>query len=406
MKGVLIGLVARICAVAALLAALASTTGCWSRHELNELAIVVGMGIDEADQGYKVSIQLVNPSQVSTRNGTSSGLQSVVTFSELGRTVPEAVRKMTVKSSKRLMFSHLRIVVFGERLARAGLSKPLDYLSRETEMRNDFFLVVARDATPEEILSTYSAMDPIPANNMFTKLFNSDTLWAATGKITLDRLLMDLASPGKDPVLTVVRISGDKATGHSRRLNQTIEPAAVLVYDGMAAFRSDRMVGWLSPDGTKALNYLQDSIKQTLGAQRCDGDTGYLSLAVTESATKIRIGRNGDRPVIYVHVRVEANLSDVECSADLADPAVTDRILKEGRLQLVRLLQDGIEEAQKMGADIFGFGREVHRQQPALWRKIPDWDELFRSMDVKIDAQLHIRKLGGIHLTIENNVRK
>ncbi|MFC3799714.1 Ger(x)C family spore germination protein [Cohnella sp. GCM10012308] len=383
-----------------------STTGCWSRHELNELAIVVGMGIEVSEQGYRVSVQLVNPSQVSTRNGTNANLQSVVTFSETGKTVPEAVRKMTVKSSKRLMFSHLRIVIFGERLAREGLSKPLDYLSRDTEMRNDFFLIVARGTSPENVLATYSAMDPIPANNMYTKLFNSDALWAATGKITLDRLLMDLASPGKSPALTVVRIDGDQAAGRTRRLNQTIEPAALLVYDGMAAFRQDRMVGWLSPNGTKALNYLQDAIKQTLGVQRCDDEAGYISLAVTESASKIRVVAKRGRPAIHVDLRVEANISDVECRADLSDPATVERIKKAGRNQISQLMQDGIEEAQKMGTDIFGFGREVHRQRPSLWREIPDWNNYFRNLDVEIDPVLHIRKLGSINLTVEENVRK
>lgn len=396
----------RACSAVALLLLLTATTGCWSRHELNELAIVVGMGIDLTDNGYRLSIQIVNPSQVSTRNGVAAGLQSVVTFTQTGKTLPEAVRRMIVQSSKRLMFTHLRIVVFGERLARAGLAAPLDYLSREPEMRNDFFLVVSRDSTPEDVLSTYSAMDPIPANNLYSKLYNSDSLWAATGQITLDKLLMDLASPGKGPTLTVIRIAGNQEIGHSRRLHQNIEPKTLLVYEGMAVFSRDKLVGWLSPDGTKSLNYLQNTINQTTGVQSCGAGGGYLSLSVTDAKSRVRVVRKGDRPAVRVSLRVEANLTDIECSLDLGDPAVLQKITRDGERLLNHMLENGVEEAQRMGVDIFGFGREVRRQRPALWHRIPDWNEEFRTLSVDIESRIHIRKIGSINLTVEQNIGK
>ncbi|WP_051318462.1 Ger(x)C family spore germination protein [Cohnella thermotolerans] len=218
--------------IVSLLALLLPLTGCWSRHELNDPAIVVGLGIDKAGDGYKVSAQIVNPGQVSSRNGMAKGLPPVVTFTEQGKTVPEALRRMTTKLSKRLYFSHLRIVVFGERMAREGIRKPLDFISREAAMRNDFFLVVAKGCEASDVLGISSSIDPIPANNLYTKLSNSDRLWAATGKITLDKLLIDLGTKGKSPALTGIEIIGNRKTAQWIDGSNTIKPVAIMAYSG------------------------------------------------------------------------------------------------------------------------------------------------------------------------------
>ena len=41
--------------------------------------------------------------------------------------------------------SHLRIVVFGEELAREGIAKAIDFLLRDHEIRADFYMLVARE---------------------------------------------------------------------------------------------------------------------------------------------------------------------------------------------------------------------------------------------------------------------
>ncbi|MCC3371571.1 Ger(x)C family spore germination protein [Cohnella sp. REN36] len=395
----------RIGPIAAIILLGTVLSGCWSRHELNELAIVVGLGIDSAEGGYRVSAQIVNPSQVSTRNGTNHLLAPVVTFTENGKTVPEALRRMTVESSKRLYFSHLRMVIFGERLARAGIAKPLDFLSRESEMRNDFFLVVSRGATPEEILTTYGAMDPIPANNLFTKLATSDNLWAATGQITLDRLMMDLSSGGKSPALTGLEIMGDKIEGKKVVSQQGIQPQALMVYRGMAAFRRDKMVGWIDEKGTKALNYLQNSLHQTVGVQKC-GKDGNASLAVTSSNAHIRMEMAGGEPVAHVDLRVEANVSDMECGSELNRPDALASLQKNGRDTITAILEDGVAEAQSLGADVFVFGLELHRQQPDYWHQVKDWNDTFRTMRVKIHPKFYVRKIGTIDKSVQQQIKE
>lgn len=48
-------------------------SGCWERKELNELAFVLGLGLDKAEDGYKVSMQVVIPSSITSQSAGGSG---------------------------------------------------------------------------------------------------------------------------------------------------------------------------------------------------------------------------------------------------------------------------------------------------------------------------------------------
>ena len=46
-------------------------SGCWSKRELNELAIVVALGIDKIDEDYEITVQIVDPGEISMRQAST-----------------------------------------------------------------------------------------------------------------------------------------------------------------------------------------------------------------------------------------------------------------------------------------------------------------------------------------------
>src|SRR5207253_4416944 len=129
-----------ICIFLMFLLLISFLTGCWSSKELNELSIVTALGIDKTENGYLVSAQIINPGEIAGK--TSSGRTEVIRFMKSGNTILEAIRKLATDSPRKIYVSHLRVVVFGEKLAREGIGKTLDILSRDHEMRSDFYLMV------------------------------------------------------------------------------------------------------------------------------------------------------------------------------------------------------------------------------------------------------------------------
>ncbi|UZN00803.1 hypothetical protein OL548_16005 [Lysinibacillus sp. MHQ-1] len=59
-------------------------SGCWSKRELNDLALVAALGIDFVDDEYAISAQVIDPSQVSSKQ-SASGQAPVVTYHAQGK---------------------------------------------------------------------------------------------------------------------------------------------------------------------------------------------------------------------------------------------------------------------------------------------------------------------------------
>ncbi|GAA3407453.1 Ger(x)C family spore germination protein [Paenibacillus hodogayensis] len=391
----------------ALLLALAPLTGCWSRHELNELSIVVGLGIDKDGDKYKITAQIVNPGQVVVKKQAGSNVSPVITYEETGVTVPEALRRMTVKLPRRLYFAHMRMVVIGEDVARTGIGRPLDFISRDMEMRNDFYLVVAKKASASDVLKTFSSIDPIPANNMFTKLETSDELWAATGKMTLVELIDDLSTQGKSPTMTGVEIVGNRGDANRASSGQYIDPPVILTYSGMAAFKFDRMVGWLNENETKALKYIQNSVSQSIGYVSCPHGDGNISMEVARARSHIDVKVRGGVPVFDVSLRVEQNISDIECDADLMDVSIIAKLKEESDRKLKTMMEGAILKAQKQfGADIFGFGDVLHSKSPKTWHSIKDWNKVFENVEIRVHADTILRRTGTTLQPVQQQIER
>lgn len=101
-------------------------SGCWNSRELNELSITSGLGIDKVDGKYVFTTQIINPSEVAKERAPKRTV--VTTLAEKGDTLFEAWRKMTKKSATKMYFSHVRVLIIGEDLAKEGVSKILDVM--------------------------------------------------------------------------------------------------------------------------------------------------------------------------------------------------------------------------------------------------------------------------------------
>lgn len=91
-------------------------SGCWERKELNEIAFVLGMGLDKSESGYKVTMQVVIPSSISSQTAGGAGGGGGVPVVVSSFTVPtiyEADRQYTLISSRTSYKGHIRVLVIG-----------------------------------------------------------------------------------------------------------------------------------------------------------------------------------------------------------------------------------------------------------------------------------------------------
>lgn len=383
-------------------------TGCWDRRELNELAIAVGLGIDKQGDRFRVSVQVVDPGAVSSKKGGSQGAPATL-YTDEADTIFEAIRKITTISPRKMYFSHLRICVIGESVATEGMAKSLDLLSRDKEFRSDFYLVVTKGNSAEDTLKMMTPLDKIPANNLFSSLESSEKNWSPSTTVTLDELIAALTSEGRQPVLTGLRIVGNKEMGESGSNAKMIEPPVRLQYSGLAVFRKDKLIGWLNETESRGYSFILGKVQSSVGFAACPGGGKVVTESI-RTQTSMKGSVNRKEPQIHIKVRVEANVGEVECSGlDLTKASTIYDIEKREEEKIEEIIQSTVRKAQKLyKADIFGFGEAIHRADPKAWKTLKkNWDlEHFADLPVNIKVDLKIRRLGTVGSSFIQDLKK
>jgi spore germination protein KC len=374
--------------------AAAVLSGCWDRRELNDLAITVGMGLDKKGNHIQVTAQIVNPGEVASKKGSALQRSPITTYTTTETTVTDAIRKLSVVAPRPIFSSHLRVLVIGEELARQGVSKVMDGISRNHEFRSDFYLIVAKGTSAEDVLKIITQIEQIPANNMFKMLQTSERLWAPTVSMELDKFISDLSTPTRDTVLTGIKIAGDKEIGKTIKNVGESTPVALLEYSGVALFKRDKLVDWLNEEESKGYNYIMGNVKSTVGHVDCP-QGGSVAVDVIRTHTKIKGKVVEGKPKIFVDLYVEQDVGEVQCNIELTKTENVQLLEELGEKKLKESMEKAIKKAKKNNADIFGFGDVIEDTDPKSWTKLKkDWDTLFSDLEVEVKVDVQNRRLG------------
>ncbi|WP_057915168.1 Ger(x)C family spore germination protein [Peribacillus muralis] len=379
-------------------------SGCWSSIELNDLAIVTALGIDKTEDGYLVTIQVLNSSELA--GDARSGRTEVVTFTKKGETIYEAVRSLSTDIPKRIYVSHLREVIFGEEMARAGIGKTLDVLSRQKELRSDFYMTVAKGSTAYDTLNVQTALEKIPANKIFDALENSEKRWAATRTVTLDEFVNSIVSKGREPILTGIYVYGDIESGGEVLNAQNISPKSGLRLDYLGVFKKDKLVGWLNKNDSKGVSYITDHVKSTAVTIPCEGEK--ITINTVGTKTKIKGIMKKGEPKIKINVNSEGSIGEVECKFDLSKPENIEELNKRYAKDIKDKITGAVKKLQnEYQSDIFGFGEEIHRTDPKAWKRLEEnWDQEFEDLEVDVTVDARIRNSGTMLESFQKEIEE
>ncbi|MGM0879103.1 MAG: Ger(x)C family spore germination protein, partial [Bacillota bacterium] len=352
------------------------------------------MGIDKSEDQYQVTSQVVDPGEVREGGGTRT---PVITYQATADNPFEARRKMTTISPRKIYASHILVVVIGEELAKEGIGDVLDYLSRDHEHRTDFFIVVAKGTSAANVLKILTPLEKIPANKLFSSLETSEKAWAPTVSVTLDELISDIVSKGKQPVLTGLQVTGDQKVGEKKENVEEIGTPSQMQYSGLGVFQKDKLIGWLNEEESKGYNYITNNVKSTVGHVACPNG-GTLVLEVMHSQSNLKGKVKNGYPTINVNISIEANVGAVHCQIDLMKEKTIAELEKKTEQKVKSIVEQAINKVQEeFQSDIFGFGEVIHRTDPKAWKEIKNnWDQEFVDLPVNVKADVKIRRVGTV----------
>ncbi|MFL8937280.1 Ger(x)C family spore germination protein [Rossellomorea oryzaecorticis] len=387
-------------------------SGCWSKKELTDLAIVAAMGVDKSEDGkYAVTLQIINPGNVAG-GIRGSGPQSppVTIYSATGNNLVEASRTASSKISRRLYYAHTNLVVVGENLAQdEGLAPIIDAIDRDHEFRITTTMVITHQSTAEELVKALTPVDKIPANKVLKTLEFTQKIGGKNIKTSVQDVMKGLQSLNGDTVVSGFRLSGDSKHASSLENLQESEPEATLQASGIAILKEGKLVDWLYGRNARGTIWILDKIQGTNINIDWKGKKDAISYQTVRQKTDVSAQVKNGRPSISIHTRVEGGIGEMNVPVDITDVKVISKMEKELAKEVKQEIKQAIEQAQTNKADIFEFGDVIRRKSPSDWQRLkPMWNEVyFPELNVDITVEAYIRRAGlrnkSFLSTIEEN---
>ncbi|HEX2927123.1 MAG TPA: Ger(x)C family spore germination protein [Ruminiclostridium sp.] len=353
--------------------------GCWNYRDIEKYAIVSGFAIDKSEDGkrYFLTIELID----FETSGKEAKQVPKHVHSE-GTTVFDAVRNIINETGRRLYWGHANLLIIGEDMAKEGIARILDFVLRDAEMREEMYVLVCADGSAKE-------------------LFEHKMLISLSGADTFVNMIKNQKSLGKAPASQAYKIVDKLEEDGECIILPTIhevesdgKEVAILV--GTAVFKSDRLIGFLSPDETKYLLFAKNEFKTgliTLNEQPESNSANTMTLEVYTSHSKIKPIYSKNKLRMNVEIKTEVAIGEVETHIDYMSKKQLDKIERDAEQKVREYTTNVIKKIQnEYDTDILGFGKMLKADMPGVWRRSSrDWDEIFKSLEVNVKVDITLR---------------
>ncbi|WP_044748037.1 Ger(x)C family spore germination protein [Bacillus alveayuensis] len=363
-------------------------SGCWDRTEVNDLALIIGLGIDQTKDGkIMITAELAVPKAVggggqTMGDGGGGGGGETIVSSGTGATVADAISNLQEKLSRRVFWGHTKAIVFGEKAAKAGIRQHLDFLSRNPQVRLRSNVLVSK-GTAKSVLELLPPIEQSSAEVM-RELSESELLL----RVTIRDALQMLSSDAGAAALPMVKILPPE------KGKKDLETVAFI--QRTAIFKKDKMIGDIDDKLTRGVLWLRNEIKQANITITLKGEKGNITATMIRAHTEFIPKYEKGKWKMIVKATSEDDIILNGTKLNLINPKYTKMIEKELENEINKRIRDALKKVQKeMKADIFGFAEIFHRKYPREWNKVKNrWEEIFPTVEVVVQTKSYVRRPG------------
>jgi|GEM_PF-1232404 len=354
-------------------------------RQVNRVAFVTAMGIEEGEEEAAVKVHLLvavpsrtpglAPGGGGGGGGGGTGGGPTVLLTEEGASISEAVEKAKAKLEWELNLGHSKVIMFADSLAEKGLQHDLDFLMRWEEIQVISMLGVT-PGSPRKVLEQKPLLTASSADHLVDIFTRSGSRSPQVMPIYLWRFYALSQEPGQDGYLPII---GTTEGGDAK-----------LVPMGTALFHQWRMVGRINESETKTLALLMNQRLENLVGATLKGDR--FTMILSEAHVDRRLTWQGESPQLRVSVRSGGILQERRSALPLTTEVIL--ALDEAFSRSVKAETEVLlRKIAAMGSDPLGFGRMYYN---ATWGQadLAWFAERYRKATVEVTANLEVKHRG------------
>lgn len=337
-------------------------SGCYDYNQLDDLAIISGIGIDYKDEEFLVTFEVIS----TKKEGETSGSNNTYYVTSTGTTLAYAFTNAANKMDKVPYFEHVEIVAFSKDVATNNLEDCVDYLVRSERLRNEFYTVIAKDSA-KKLISASEKNHPIVSDYLIKLLENNEETYNSAYYEPFTKTLNNILTDGKDALMPVFDVD-----------DKNIE----LV--GLGAFKNYNLVHIFNNEEASIINLLNNfKIESIHFKMNCDNNK---SIVIANYDSDVSIKPTDTE--ILIDAKINARISEQTCNYDLKKDDTYILLEEEFTKVIEKEINSVIKKFQEIQSNALNIGRNYYNKY-----RIPNY-YLWTKQNIKFDIDLKINKKG------------
>ncbi|UKS28240.1 Ger(x)C family spore germination protein [Paenibacillus sp. HWE-109] len=381
----------RLLCLLLLLAFAVEAAGCWDRREINDLAIVLAVGVDRnPNNNILLSAQLFIPKvagggpQGNTGGSGGNAAGQTIMMSAEGVTIADALTQLQLKLSRSLFWGQSEVIIIGEEAAAKGIHSYIDLFLRYIQFREHAYTYISKDKAVDLI-----KLQP-PLERSSAEVLREMGNLKLGAQITLKELAQKINGASQAALLTRIQITSFATAADPTHNNIKVS--------GIDIFNKDKFVGSLDEHAGLGILTVCNELETKIYSFPLTKSAEYVSVNVVHSNTKIvpHIDKKG---IWSIEMFVDMNGELVLNTTDQQnfDPKFVQQIKQAWTDTIRRDIEASLLRVQKqLKTDAFGFADEFYRHYPKQFNQVKErWnDQVFPEIQVNVHISTQINRIG------------
>lgn len=341
-----------------------------NRREIDELDMVLVLGIDYKDGQYKLTALYSPGSGTGSEGGEEKGGGSEELASGSGISAFLALQDLKERNKKALTLAQTGTFLIGEEAARKGLWPCIDFLQRDESIKMESLIFITKGMSAED----------------FIKLGQENKKTVHEDLEAIKQKQLELLTRNDN---TMVNILNDcKQTLSCVMIPYMIADDSGYRTEGYAVFNNYVLKDYLDKETSDGVNFFRNLVRShDIFIENRAG------LLITNTKTVIKADLNRFDINIKVKVDFESMIREVLTDTNIFSTQELARLTDEQNLYIKRILEKPVKYSKDNGLDILNLARVVENQNVAGWKDIEgSWNELISNINYSYEIKSKVSK--------------
>lgn len=339
-----------------------------NREEIDEIDLVLVLGIDYSAGDYNISALYSTGGGADSEAGAGPGEEKVAKGK--GLTAYEALEDLKQKNKKNITLAQAGSFLIGEEAAKQGIDRALDFLKRDETIKMEALVYIVKEMKASEFIEK--------------GIKNKQTIHEDLDAMEQKQKALLTRNDN-----TFVNILNDMEQSYSSVLiPYLIGEKSGLLIEGYAVFDELKLVDYLDRDTSDGVNFFRNIMRSF--PIYLDKE---VSLAVSYTKTKLSADLVDNAVTITIKVDFETMLKEILTKENIFTQEELLRLTDAQNQYVISVLKKPVEYSKKSGMDILNLARIVENQNVRGWKGIEgSWDQLITNIEYRYQVRSQITK--------------